>query len=112
MVGIRTYNAGGNGIRMLVRLVYRENDSQWFSLSYRFFAPGRSCRVKPDTNMSRRVRKNGPSILAYRALYAPPLTYPYAAGATAIMKMAENVRWKIYLKVDECLQNCIMISPK
>lgn len=88
IVGIRTYSAGGNGINMLVRLVYRENDSQWLPLSYRFFAPGRSCSVRPDTNIRRRVRKKAPSILAYKALYAPPLTYPYAAGDTAIMKIA------------------------
>ena len=64
VVGRYVHNCGGNGIRMLVRLVYSEYDSQWFPLSYRFLPPGRSCSVRPETNIRSNVRKNGPNMLA------------------------------------------------
>jgi methyl acetate hydrolase len=43
-----------------------------------------------DSPLRRAVKKNGPSIDAYNAAYAPPWTYPFAAGDTAIMKMARR----------------------
>jgi hypothetical protein len=66
-VGSGAYSCDGKGTRILVLSVQRLYCSHPCPLSYLFFAPDRSCNIKPETNMSNTARKIGPRIAEYCA---------------------------------------------